>query len=61
MQEIFQMLETETRRHRERKEKANHLASSFITFDDFLEIIEECRFQAVEQKEKKEQWNYLTS
>mgnify|MGYP000187342184 CR=1 FL=1 len=52
MQEIFQMLETEVRRHRERKQTANHLASAFLTFDDLIEIVEECRFQVEGEKER---------
>ncbi len=54
MQEIFQMLETEIRRRRNRNELLNPLASAFVTFDDLIEIVEECRFQAAEKEEKHE-------
>lgn len=53
MKEIFQMLETEIRRRREKNLKSNLLSSAFMTFEDLIEIVEECRFQAAEEEEKE--------
>ncbi len=52
MKEIFQMMETEIRRRREKNLKSNLLSSAFVTFEDLIEIVEECRFQAAEAEEK---------
>ena len=53
MSEIFQMLETEIRRRREKNKDNNFLASAFVTFEDLIEIVEECRFQAAEKEERE--------
>lgn len=53
MSEIFQLLETEIRRRREKNKDNNLLASAFITFDDLIEIVEECRFLAAEKEEEQ--------
>lgn len=53
MSEIFQLLETEIRRRREKNKDNNLLASTFVTFDDLIEIVKECRFQAAEKEEEQ--------